>query len=187
MKNYYAILELNFGADPREIRTAFRRLVKQHHPDVSELPNAQERFLEIQEAYEFLMDDHLRSTYNQQWNRSYIDRQEQFRREQIYRLWAEHYQRKQASARAAGAAVQREKAPEKQHPAWSWLNKSFNVFFLILFVLIIVLPVYRYFHQDQLPVEYRRPFQYFILPILLGSVFLVGGYYFWFIRKTDDY
>lgn len=185
MKNYYAILELTIGAEPKEIRAAFRRLVKLHHPDVSDLPDAQERFLEIQEAYEFLIDDAQRLNFNRLWNQSYIDQQEQFRREQIYRLWVEHQQKRHAQARTDSVPTRAPQSP-KITRIWRHVNTTFNVIFLTLFALIIVLPIYRYTHQDHLPIEMQQPFYAFIWPIVLGCVFLISGYVYWFKDHVDE-
>ncbi|MDN5202966.1 J domain-containing protein [Fulvivirgaceae bacterium BMA10] len=57
MQNHYlAILELQPGATRQEIKAAYRRLSKKHHPDISQDPRAKERFIEINEAYKFLTD-----------------------------------------------------------------------------------------------------------------------------------
>ncbi|WP_422360357.1 J domain-containing protein [Reichenbachiella sp.] len=57
MQNQYLeILELNPGASKAQIKSAYRRLSKIYHPDVSKDENARERFIEINEAYKFLTD-----------------------------------------------------------------------------------------------------------------------------------
>jgi len=56
MKNYYQILEVAEEASQEEIKHAYRRLAKAHHPDVNKSPDAHEKFCEITEAYEFLID-----------------------------------------------------------------------------------------------------------------------------------
>ena len=56
-KDYYKILGVKKDADEKEIRKAFRKLARQHHPDVN--PNnkeAEEKFKEINEANEVLSD-----------------------------------------------------------------------------------------------------------------------------------
>ncbi|MFQ3583167.1 MAG: J domain-containing protein, partial [Chloracidobacterium sp.] len=51
-------------ASPNEIRSAFRRLARLHHPDVSQSPDAAERFAEITAAYRVLSHPDLRTRYD---------------------------------------------------------------------------------------------------------------------------
>jgi curved DNA-binding protein len=65
-KDYYKILGVDKGASAKDIKQAFRRLARQHHPDVNpDDPNAEERFKEINEAYEVLSDPEKRAKYEQ--------------------------------------------------------------------------------------------------------------------------
>jgi len=65
-KDYYEILGVSRDSDEKEIRQAFRRLARKHHPDVNPGdPKAEERFKEINEAYEVLSDPEKRQKYNQ--------------------------------------------------------------------------------------------------------------------------
>jgi curved DNA-binding protein len=70
-KDYYSILEVSRDADPKELRKAFRRLARKHHPDVNPNdPQAEQRFKEISEAYTVLSDPEKRSLYDRfgnQW------------------------------------------------------------------------------------------------------------------------
>lgn len=65
-KDYYKILGVKKDADEKEIRKAFRKLARQHHPDVN--PNnteAEEKFKEINEANEVLSDPEKRKKYDE--------------------------------------------------------------------------------------------------------------------------
>lgn len=64
-KDYYKILGVNRDAKPEEIKTAYRKLARKYHPDVSKEPNAEERFKEVAEAYEVLKDPQKRTSYDQ--------------------------------------------------------------------------------------------------------------------------
>ena len=62
-KNFYKILGVNQKADPEKIKSAYRRAAKRYHPDVS--PKNEERFKEVQEAYETLSDPKKKAVYDQ--------------------------------------------------------------------------------------------------------------------------
>lgn len=64
-KDYYALLGVPRGAKADEIKRAYRRLARKYHPDVSKEPEAEERFKEVQEAYEVLKDADKRTAYDQ--------------------------------------------------------------------------------------------------------------------------
>ena len=72
-KDYYKILEVPRSADAKEIKKAFRRLARKYHPDVNkDNKAAEEKFKEINEAYEVLSDSEKRRMYDKfgsEWSR----------------------------------------------------------------------------------------------------------------------
>jgi hypothetical protein len=60
----YAALAIKRTATGPEIRTAYRRMARQWHPDVCHEPDAHERFIRIQQAYDILKDPRLRVRYD---------------------------------------------------------------------------------------------------------------------------
>src|ERR1700730_9894546 len=63
-RDYYEVLGIARGASDQEIKKAFRGLARELHPDVSEAPDAEERFKEVVEAYEVLSNHERRELYD---------------------------------------------------------------------------------------------------------------------------
>ena len=67
LKDYYAIMGVKPTDDLKTIKTAYRRLARKYHPDVSKESDAEARFKEIAEAWEVLSDKQRRAEYDQLW------------------------------------------------------------------------------------------------------------------------
>ena len=69
-KDYYQVLGVDRGAAEAEIKKAYRRLVRKHHPDVNKAADAQVRMQELNEAWAVLQDPEKRAAYDrlgQRW------------------------------------------------------------------------------------------------------------------------
>jgi molecular chaperone DnaJ len=64
MPDYYEILGVSRDADKEEMKRAYRRLARKYHPDVNKEPGAEERFKEINRAYEVLSEPETRARYD---------------------------------------------------------------------------------------------------------------------------
>jgi curved DNA-binding protein len=64
-KDYYEVLGVTRSAGADEVKRAYRKLARKFHPDVSKERNAENKFKEVQEAYEVLRDPEKRAAYDQ--------------------------------------------------------------------------------------------------------------------------
>ena len=64
-RDYYEVLGLQKGASDDEIKKAYRSLAKKYHPDINKEPGAEEKFKEINEAYDTLSDPDKKARYDQ--------------------------------------------------------------------------------------------------------------------------
>jgi len=62
--DYYVTLGVDRGAGQEDIKKAYRQLARKYHPDVSSEPNSEDRFKEVNEAYEILSDPEKRAMYD---------------------------------------------------------------------------------------------------------------------------
>jgi molecular chaperone DnaJ len=63
-RDYYEVLGVSRNASEDDLKSAFRQLARQYHPDVSDDPDAEEKFKEINEAYAVLSDGEKRAAYD---------------------------------------------------------------------------------------------------------------------------
>src|SRR3972149_4596939 len=66
-KDYYKVLGVERRADQKTIRGAYRKLARQHHPDINKAAGAEDRVKEINEGYQGLGDKEKRARYDQMY------------------------------------------------------------------------------------------------------------------------
>jgi len=67
-KDYYKIMGVSRDVTQEDLKKSYRKLAREFHPDVSKVPNAEQRFKEINEAYEVLKDPQKRAAYDRLGN-----------------------------------------------------------------------------------------------------------------------
>ena len=103
--DYYAVLGVRRDASQDEIKKAFRRLARELHPDVNPDPKTQERFKEINAAYEVLSDPQKKQVYDLGGDplvRRRRRRRGRLRSRRLRQLLATSWTRSSARRRSAG-------------------------------------------------------------------------------------
>lgn len=107
--DHYKVLGIDKSADGEKIKKAYRTLALKFHPDVCKLPDAQSRFIEVQEAYEILGDITRRHYYNILWENHYQPK-EKTRSQQAYEQKVENdYQQWRRQANKTAVELAKEK------------------------------------------------------------------------------
>ena len=63
-RDYYEVLGVDKSANADQIKRAYRKMAKKYHPDVNKDPGAEDKFKEVQEAYDVLSDDNKKAAYD---------------------------------------------------------------------------------------------------------------------------
>jgi curved DNA-binding protein CbpA len=187
MVNYFLILGLQTSATERDIKGAYRRLAMRYHPDKNKAQGAKERFIQVNEAYEFLSDPRLRIQHRKQLTNRVNHEDLLKRREQIYRQWAEK-QRQQARRRAAANAESSfdKFAESRIYKTAMVLSNAYNYIFFAIGLLIICAPLIKYFSStEQELLKDPIGFGDVLIPLFIGGFFTYGIYYFLFKNDPD--
>jgi len=171
MKDYYRILQINRNASETEIKTAYRKLAMKYHPDRNAHPDAHSLFLEITEAYEFLIDPDQRNQQNSESSRTTTAQSESAQRsDPYYRRAFTEEEREAMRQRAYEHARQRYEEYKKtaHYRFFARADKFINVGVVLIGLACIILPWYNFVDMLQnRPKEYQPPVMH-VLATLFG-------------------
>jgi curved DNA-binding protein CbpA len=167
-------LGLHIDATPTEIRSAYRQLVKLHHPDMHQGHQDSQQFLLIQEAYEVLSDPDRNAFHRQQLLRqqtSYSAHQ-QAQRQQIYEQWVRHQHREALKRKVAEMRRREQEEENERNVIWySFAAIKFLLYFLAAISLLIMtfVPIGLYFSNNELKHESGVKL---LMASIMGATFL---------------
>jgi hypothetical protein len=173
---YYLVLELPPDSADPEIKAAYRRMAKMYHPDRSGDESTRAKFVEVNEAYEILINRH-----------AYI--QDAIRR----------YRQKQAGPTRAPSRTEVRKRAEThadmqfekfaKTPIYKTamvMNSAADYIFLFIGVFMIFSPIGAYFSDMDKAARKGEDPEFHVFPVLVGIVFLYGVWYFIFKSKEEQ-
>jgi len=156
--HYYRVLGLRQGAGLPEIKRAYRTKAKMYHPDINKSETAANKFIEVNEAYEFLIRLKEHKAYassarssSQRRSRTYSQRQGRSSREDdLFREWMQR-ERQKARARAARAARKRYEDFKKSriYRTSQVISAVYDYIFVFVGILIIISSLIGLFTQPR--------------------------------------
>lgn len=144
-KDYYSILEISKNSSEKEIRRAYRRLAKQYHPDINKSKDAHEKFIEITEAYEILINQRFQYDYQPSGTTTDEWKKAEYRNEKYEKF------REEVREKARQQARMRYEEFQKQNEAFQ--KSGFNDLILLfkiftrtvaifIFLFLFLIPIY---------------------------------------------
>lgn len=138
-KDYYKTLGVDREADDKAVKSAFKKLAKQYHPDSK--TGSEEKFKELNEAYEVLKDKNKRSRYDYVYanmgpdSKPFVNKSQSFKQGKMYSNYSsfsEFYKQKERDLRARQAAdktTQQSKTETKDEKIDGNFSDFFEMFF----------------------------------------------------------
>ncbi|MEZ4738623.1 MAG: DnaJ domain-containing protein [Flavobacteriales bacterium] len=180
----YRVLGLTHTADTLSVRNAYRALAKRYHPDVSTLPDAEERFVRITEAYEILSDPIKRARYDRT-QASPSPRTAPPRQQARYEKHV-HRDKRDAQERAAKYGRMRYQQFDHEYfdnPVQYFAPKIAGCFGIIVAVLLVMATIGIILEQFGLPVGLVA---LLILPGIPFGVWLSSSFDMWHNRRQRE-
>ncbi len=160
-QKYYSLLGLSPTASLNELKKAYRAKAKQLHPDKNPSPNAEEEFIELQEAYEYL--EALKSGKRKANNYKQV--------EDFERWWYAEAARRKQRAREQAKMRYEEYINSPEYKLTESFDHVTNVFFgLVAFAILIVNPVLGYIYGRGIGIAISVGVIVMTLPITLPVV-----------------
>ncbi|HPI68512.1 MAG TPA: DnaJ domain-containing protein [Bacteroidales bacterium] len=164
LADYLRILDLPDNASLDEIKKAYRKKARTYHPDINTSPEAKDKFIEITEAYDFLIANYDRITDNE---KEYQEVMEQWRK---YRQ-----KRSQQKARTYAQASYIKFKKSELYRTTRIFDGTTVIFSLIISIMVIAYSLFGYFYRLKHPLpQFGKPSVFsFIMVLLMGIIFFI--------------
>ncbi len=167
---YYQVLGLDPGCSMTDIKRAYRVKAKLYHPDLNRSADAQDKFIEVNEAYEFFLARDYRARQAQV--------EEKMSTAEMQEMFNEWMRRERMRARARAARAAKKKFEEfRNSPLYRTSNLlSIGADYFVIFIgtLIILVPVFGVYYRTQAD-GFINPNGVFaaVMLIIVGTVIIV--------------
>jgi hypothetical protein len=164
LTDYYKILDLTANSSVEEIKKAYRKKARLYHPDVNPSPDAKDMFINLTEAYEFLL------SYREKIN---ADDQAYFQAMEDWRKYRQDRSRKRATVYARASYVKFKQTDF--YKSTRIFDGTTIILSFLISVMVIVYAVYGYFYRLKNPIPGLEKPSVFTLILLLipGMIFFV--------------
>lgn len=170
ISDYYRILDLEYGSSIEQIKKAYRTKAREFHPDINHTPEAKDKFVEVTEAYDFLISNFSRI----------VTGEEEFRRVmEDWRKYRQNRARKRANVYARTSYAQFKNT--KFYRTTRILDATAIIFSLIFSVVVLITSVYGYFYRINHPIIGLEDPSVLILLVLImfGMTLFIISLIYW--------
>jgi curved DNA-binding protein CbpA len=176
LNDYYSVLGLPVNSSVGDIKKAYRKKARECHPDINPSPDATELFINITEAYEFLISNHEKILSEDQ------------EYEKVMNDWRKY---RQDRSRQRAGSYARASYGQFKNTGFYKTTRIFDgttiIFSFVISILVLIYTVAGYIYRLHNPVPgLEKPSVFaFIMLILLGMIFFIFSFiYLWAFRET---
>ena len=161
--DYYRALDLHVNASLEEIKKAYRKKARLYHPDLNHSPDAKDKFIQVTEAYEFLIANFEKLSNDEETFRRTMENWTKYRQ-------ARSRQRAHAYAHSSYARF----TNTKFYRTTRIFDFTGILFSLIFSIIIILYAIVGYIYRLKNPIpELQNPLLTFIMLMILGMLFFI--------------
>lgn len=162
LADYYLILELPVNSSLNDIKKAYRQKARQYHPDINPSPEAKDMFIMATEAYEFLLANYAKNSFDEKAYRQAMEDWRKYRQD-----------RSRQRAKAYAQTSYPRFTNTKFYRSTRILNGTSIIFSLIISIMVIVYTIIGYTYRLHHPLPgLEKPSVFaFVMLLIMGMIF----------------